>query len=174
MRNITVPVYKFSELSEEARDRVMRDHQAHWGYGRSVEAMASITALAEHFGAKVTDWEVCWDGSSYSSMRFDVPDDWTDDALAAAVKELGEYNPDTLKGNGDCVLTGYCLDEDAIDGLRRAYHDGVRDVAELLQAAFESWLSACQADYDDEYSYETFGEYSDANDLEYFADGRPA
>jgi hypothetical protein len=43
-------------------------------------------------------------------------------------------------------LTGYCADENAIDGFRKAWHAGERDLEKLMDAAFDSWLADAQAD----------------------------
>jgi hypothetical protein len=173
MREVTrtVRVYKFGDLPEVVRERVKQNYMAYFGYARSADALASIKALAGHFDSKVSDWDIDWGGGSHSSVKFDTPDHWTEDSLRGAVAELGAADPVTGRGVGDCVLTGYFLDEDAIDGLRRAYLGGERDVGKLLQAAFRSWLDACQADFDDFYSDETFGEHCDANGWEFTEDG---
>ena len=62
--------------------------------------------------------------------------------IRVMLKKLGTYNRRTLKGNGNCVLTGVCYDEDCIDGFRFAFIRKwvERDINALLQAAFDSFL----------------------------------
>ena len=88
--------------------------------------------------------------------------------------ELGTYDPLTLKGNGDCRLTGCCTDEDAIDGFRRAFNGGETDLNALMQVAFRAWLEAAHKDCEAQYADAEFSENSDANEREYYADGRLA
>ncbi len=172
IKTVKFKVYKYSELSEEAKDKVRQDHAEAFGYERSEEAMASIKALAEHFDGHITDWNVYYDRSSCSSMVFDMPEDMTKLEIANRLKTLGRFNRNTLKGHGDCKLTGYCLDEGAIDGFRWAWYRGKeKDLNDLMQAAFKSWLKECQDD--DEYlsSDESMSETADANEYEYKENG---
>lgn len=179
-KTVTFNVYKFSELSEKAKSRAKYDHFASVGYSWDNEAMGSIKALAAHFNGKVSDWQIDWWENSYSSMKFDMPDmefamepeeqiPFIEKRLAA----LGDYDPETLKGTGECKLTGVCFDEDAIDGFRIAFvKDKESDLNKLMQAAFGSWLKACQADAIDATSDENYSELSDANDYKYTEDGK--
>ncbi len=60
MKQITVPLYEFNELSEKAQERAMQDYSAHDGYMLAADALKSISALAEHFGGKVRDYSLDW------------------------------------------------------------------------------------------------------------------
>src|SRR3990167_5919338 len=112
MRTIEVKVFKFSELSEKAKqhakDEYARDEAYNWGD----EAMDSINALAKHFGGKVSNWQIDWFDNSPSSMDFEMPE-MTAKEIKALLGQLGTYNKRTGKGHGDCKLTGYCMDESA-------------------------------------------------------------
>ena len=42
-----------------------------------------------------------------------------------------------------------------------------------MQAAFKTWLKSCQSDYEDFYSDgETFRDFCDANEMEFYETGR--
>ena len=41
-----------------------------------------------------------------------------------------------------------------------------------MQSAFRAWIKACQADAEDEYTDGTFGEHCEANEYEFWEDGR--
>ena len=170
-----VTIYRFRELSPAAKDRARQWYQCQGdgGYNWSAEALDSLKALAQHFGAKLSRYEIDWGNNTHSAARFDVPDeDPTREELAEQLAELGTYNAETLRGDGECKLTGYCHDEDAIDGFRLAFlREGQSDLNKLLQAGFRSWLAACHADYDDFYSDEQFAEHCEANDYEFTEDG---
>ncbi len=91
--------------------------------------------------------------------------------IAYLLSQLGGYDPETLCGNGDCVLTGVCVDEDCIDGFRKAWQAGERDLEKLMQAAFESLLESCEDDYEYQLSDEACAETADANDYEFTESG---
>jgi hypothetical protein len=198
-REKTIKVYKFSELSDKAKARVKYDHQVHGDDIDTDAYLASIKALAAHFGAKVKDYEIDWSGGAAPSlMSFEVPEresvvdvpddvDGNDEAaydaaldkaweawLKGKLDELGQYNPETLKGVGECKLTGYGYDDDAIDGFRKAFHEGERDLESLLDAAFDSWIESAHDEYKGFYEDDNYAEYADGNDREYYADGSPA
>jgi hypothetical protein len=173
MRTKTINVYKFSELSEQAKERAKQNYASHVGYSWSQEAMDSLVALANHFDGKLSNWQIDWFNSSYSSAKFEMPE-LSEKEIRAKLKELGSYNKRTGKGHGDCVLTGYCADENAIDGFRLAFRKGERDMNELMQAAFDSWLKAAQADCEDFYSDEQFADHCEANNYEFYENGKIA
>lgn len=182
---VTRNIYKYSELSDDAKETARQNYAANHGYLHADEAFASMNALAEHFNGRIKNYEVDFFECSHSSMTFDMPDfdyltEFENDAeteIKERLDTLGEYNPETLKGHGECKLTGVCHDEDAIDGFRKAWHDGERDLEKLMQAAFRNWLKVCQSDCayfygnDPEAGDEDFAEHCDANNYEFYEDG---
>lgn len=179
MRTVETAVYSYDELAETARTAARQQYAAEVGFTSADEALASLRALAEHFGGTLADYEIDFFNGSHSTARFDMPDFEFEheDGAAAVIEELasqlGEYNPETLRGLGDCVLTGVCHDEDAIDGFRALYMTGERDIHKLMEAAFRTWLAACQDECEGFYSDGDFSEHAEANDLEFYADGSP-
>lgn len=172
MRTARINVCKFSELNAKSKEHAKYKYASEEGYQWSTEAMASITALANHFDGSIKDWSVDFFESSYSSMSFNMPDDMSKKEIRERLKGLGTYNRTTLTGNGDCKLTGMALDEDAIDGFRIAFIRGKEtDLEKLMQAAFKTWLKACQDDCAYQYTDEAFGEHCDANEYEFTEDG---
>ncbi len=176
METQTINIYKFSELSKEAQERATTDHAKNFGYEAESDAWASMEALAAHFGAKIDDYSFDYFGGPTERLSFEFQDGEDESIMKPAeierrLKKLGSYNKRTGRGNGDCVLTGYCADEDAIDGFRLAWRAGVRDLSKLLRAAFASWLKAAQDDC--EYAYgEGFAETADANEWRFTEDGK--
>lgn len=173
MRQISVNVYKFSELSDKSKDKAIQDYASGEGY-LNEEAFASIRALAEHFGGKVTDYSVDFFQTSHSYMKFQMPDsdEMTKTEIHLRLRQLGKYNHKTGRGVGECKLTGYCSDEDCIDGFRAEWRKGERDLGKLMQGAFKTWLEACQDDLADFYTHETFGEHCEANEYEFYESGK--
>lgn len=182
MKTKSYNVYSFAELSADAKQRAKDQHAANFGFAWSNDYLASLRALAEHFGGKLTDWQIDWFAGSYSSASFDMPDSdlaslgddfaETEASIAAKLAELGAFDPATLKGSGECKLTGFCGDESAIDGFRIAWNGGERSLDKLMQAAFREWLKDAQADCAGQYEDETFAEHCDANNYEFTAEGR--
>jgi hypothetical protein len=175
MKKVEVTVYKFLELPEKVREKVKEKFSSHSGYFWSEEAIESLEALAKHFDGKLKDYSIDFFAGSYSNAIFEVPDEpLSKKEIAKRLKALGTYDKKTLKGHGDCKLTGVCHDEDAIDGFRRAFFQGEENLERLLQAGFRTWLKASQNDAEHEYSDEGFSETAEANEWEYFEDGRLA
>lgn len=170
MRVIPVKVYKFEELSDGAKEKAKQDYAAAFGFGYSDEAFASLKKLAEHFGGKLENYEVDFFAATYSQAHFDMPE-MSRCEIRKRLKNLGPFDPKTLKGLGECKLTGCCTDEYGIDGFRAAFYNGETDLQKLMQAAFKSWLKACQADAEDEYTNETFAEHCQANEYEFYENG---
>lgn len=173
MKTLTINVYEFSELDDKAKKRAIYDAQASFGFTFDGEYMASIEKLVEHFDGKMSDWSIDWFNCSASYATFDMPE-MTSKEIKSRLAMLGSYNKKTLCGNGECKLTGYCGDENAIDGFRKAFLGGENDLTKLMQAAFNTWLKAAQEDCAGQYSDEIFSENSDANNYHYKQNGELA
>lgn len=165
-KQVTKTVYRFDELSDEAKDRA-RDFFARNGYIWADYALASIKALAEHFGGTVKDYSIDFYGYYPSYMRFDMPIwDEDEDETKWIREQLDEIN------NGSCALTGYCADEDAIDGFSQAFEeDGTKKLNELMQSAFNTWLYAAQKDAEYLLSDKALSEMCDSNDYWFHENG---
>ena len=173
MRTISVSILTFSELSPTARQRAKDDYANNHGYSWSEEALASMASLAQHFGGAVRNYSIDWFNTTQSWMYFNMPDDMEVDEIRRRLDKLGTFNAETLKGNGDCAITGVCHDDDAIDGFRIAFiRGGETNLEKLMEAAYTSWLTACQADAADQYTDDTFGEHCEANDYEFTEEGK--
>lgn len=191
-------VYRFSELSDRARDRV-RDWATGDSWDRGDQYLASLRALAEHFGGKLTNWNIDWSGNySHSTAEFEMPEDYQfipdmssaegengdlDEGAVAALRqqeirrrlaELGDYDPDTLRGRGDCALTGWCYDESAIEGFRRAFFEGETDLGALMEQAFRSLLKDARNNFEYDHSDRGVAESCEVNDYWFDEDGRLA
>lgn len=181
MRVMTIEkkVYKFAELSEKAQETARMNWSIN-GWDRDGEYMDSMKGLVEHFGGRIRDYGIDWSNSSYSSMSFEMParEDsglsntaW-EKYILEKLRALGSFNRRTLKGHGDCKLTGCCYDESAIDGFRWAwYRDGARDLDTLMQAAYDTWIKAAHDDYQYDVWGDGFAETCDANEYEFDENG---
>lgn len=167
----TETVYEFNELSDAAKDRAREFMLSDYSWAE--EAMESIKAFARHFDSKLTNWEINFACAASSSTDF-ARADLDSDEIWRRLEELGSFDPKTLMGSGECKLTGFCMDEYAVDGFRKAWFSGERDLNELLQAGFESWLKAVQADYEYQRSDEQLAEHCAANEYFFTEEGELA
>lgn len=175
MKTIETKVYEYDELSDAAKERAREWYRngtaSNEGYSWADDAIASLKALAEHFGGKLSEYSIDFFNCSHSDASFDMPElDHYD--IATRLTALGSFNPETLCGHGDCKLTGYCADEDAIDGFRKAWHAGERDLGKLMKAAFDTWLKAAQADCEYQFGDEQIAETIRANEYTFTEDGK--
>jgi len=172
MEEITINLYKFSELSQEAKDYAVARNAETDDYHWSSDALKSLKKFAEHFGAELKDYSIDYHNCSPSYVKFELPyEDYTSNELKKLIKDMGSFNKKTKRGLGDCKFTGVGSDEDAADGARIAYYAGERDLNELLQAGFRSWLKAAQSDYEYQLSEKGYAEYCDGNDVKFMSNG---
>lgn len=172
MTTIERTVYKYDELSddakEHARQKLNENEPYHWGD----EAIASMEALARHFSGRLKDYELNWlEPGRCKGFIFDMPEDMPVKEIKARLAQLGKYNKKTGKGYGECKLTGVCFDENCIDGFREALREGIKDLTELMNRAGEELQSACMKDYEYQLSEEAFRETCEANGYEFYENG---
>ena len=142
MKEITIKLYTFDELSDEAKKRAHNTFLSTGDYwGASDDATATIKKVEELFGIKLSDWE---NGSScprYPTVTFQ-DSRWYNDALdlkgnRARAYLWNNFGKVLLTGryyskwhgtkyahsrlffdrvyDGTCPLTGVCFDCDALD-----------------------------------------------------------
>ncbi len=169
MRQYLATAYQFNELSPSAKEKAKYDHKANVGFSSDEEYLESLQVFAETFDARLYDYAIDWFGGTHSWANFvgkqseELPE-LTREEIAARLEKLGAYDPETLRGTGECKLTGCVSDESALDGFRKAFFGGESDLNELLQAAFRSWLEDAQSEAEGQYEDENFAEHCEIND----------
>ena len=174
MRTITKSVYKFNELPENIQDRIIEkwaENETDYNWGN--DAIESLKAFVDHMGGDLRDYSIDWLEPGRSTIRVNVNEEMDEDELKSLIESMGSYNPETLRGLGDCKFTGYTADDNLADGAREAYFKGERDVRELINAGFEQFLQACREDFEYQMSAKCFRENYADND-EYYEDGEIA
>ena len=173
MRTIEKRVFTFDELSDEAREKALQNYAQDGEYFWSDDVMNSIKKGLLHFGYALKNWDIDFSNVNQSSWRVDAPDEDVEDeeCFDVDVENMGSYDPETLKGYGDCKFTGVCFDEDFADGVRKEWKDGERNIRELMNAGVYSCLHAAQKDYEHQYSEEGYAEHCEANGYEFYEDG---
>lgn len=171
MRTIHTDVYTFDELNDQAKQKAMEWYRLMTSYSWSQEAIDSLNKMTERFGGKIKDYSIDFYDNSYSSIDFDMPE-MEEAEIKEILDTLGNFNPDTLKGLGDCVLTGVCFDEAVIDGFRQAWYKGERNLDKLMQAGFKTWLEDCQSDALSQLEDEQVAESIRANEYDFTIEGK--
>ena len=144
MKEITIKLYTFDELSDEAKKRAHNTFLSKGDYwGASGDATTTIKKVEELFGIELFDWEIGSYNPHYPTVTFQG-DRWHDDALdlkgnRARAYLWNNFGKVLLTGryyskwrgtkyahsrlffdrvyDGTCPLTGVCFDCDALDPL---------------------------------------------------------
>ena len=142
MKEITIKLYTFDELSDEAKKRAHETFLSTGDYwGASGDATATIKKVEELFGIKLSDWEIGSYNPRYPTVTFE-DSRWYNDALdlkgnRARAYLWNNFGKVLLTGryyskwrgtkhahsrlffdrvyDGTCPLTGVCFDCDALD-----------------------------------------------------------
>lgn len=170
MRTIKVKVYKFDELSDDAKQRAMDKYCYTDTYAWGDDAMNSLKKFLEHFDCDLKDWQIDFMEPHRNDIRIVYPE-LEEDEIHERIEALGKYNPETLKGTGECKLTGYCEDESLADGIRIAWHRGERDLQELIECGIAEWEKSVKSDCEYQFSQEAYAEFCDINGYEFTEDG---
>ncbi len=172
MKTIQIKLYSFNELSKDAQKKAIENiREDITEYHHDREALNSLEKFASHFNSQLKNWGIDFFNYNPSFATFSEVEEIEENELKELIMQMGEFNPDTLKGLGDCKFTGVCFDEDAADGARKAFFNGERDINEILQAGFDSWLKSVHADTDFLTSDEGIKEEIEANEYDFTEDG---
>lgn len=153
MRKISINLFRFSELNEEARQNALIWARRHIGdiYGWNAESLQSIKAFCQKYGVTLQRYNI----STYEGYRY------TTDANNSHFRGVRLKHVQREEW-----LTGYCLDND----LMYTFHDKFKSTGnalgafnDALDAGFKSWLE----DWGESYSDESLGDFLDANEYEF-------
>ena len=174
MRVKEIKIYEFSELSAKVKVAVLDKERVHPDvFPWSDEWVNSLTSFCEHFNLTDLRYSVsAWNHSHCSAALSD------EDLQSLKGVRLWKY----LKNNGlvndkflsgDCPFTGYYGDESLLDPIREfmGKPSGITYPG-LLDQCFASWIKGYVADEEYAYSDEALIESLDANEVEFFEDGR--
>lgn len=137
MREITINIFKFNELSddakERARDKWRETSDLSWGD----ESKDSIRAFCQEFGAKLVDWSI----GPYAPLDYKV------EGANFRGRKLKEFT-------GKEMPTGYCLDCDLWETFCKEFkRTGSAKVAfELaIYNGFKAWRDDMESQQKDDY-----------------------
>ena len=186
-------VYKFEELSESAKEKALEDYFTDFEYFDGEEVIGGLKKLADALGGRMVDYSIDWYETYRTNVKFDMPEllieydpenddpankeeaEYNKKEFEKTLESLGAYDPKTLKGDGDCKLTGTWVDDVMIDAVRIGYKKGgIIDLNELMQDAVHAINKATQEDIQYQCGEEGFKETCDANDWKFNEDGSMA
>ena len=165
MRQETINIYQFEELSDEAKKNAFEwyrnGQEIHWGD----EWIDSLKSFCKKFDIELCDWSYGF----YEGARISTNIEYL---------EYGKdytFNHETLKRMGigdDCPFTGFCADEDLLAPIR-AIKEGENPLRiDILQECLDSWLSGFNADIESQQSDEYIADHIIANEYEFTIDGK--
>lgn len=189
MKTKEIKIYKFSELSDTAKEKALNDWRNKTGeIFWQEETLASFQKCVEMAGLKLVNWEIGAYSPSFARIedfqgadltgpraiawlennllsRCRVP--WKGPKRAEYRKYGNGYRPGQIKS---CPFTGYCSDEDLLDSLKKDIRAG-----STVKEAFEALADVCRKILETELDYqnsaEYFEEHADANGYEFTEDG---
>lgn len=154
----TINTYKFTELSEEAKEKALSDYRQNgFEYAWQDENHNSLKAFCDLFGVKVKDWSIGTWGHSY--IKTDAENSHFRGWNKAKVNAIPEF------------LTGYCLDCTFIEAFKEEFEktgDALYSFNEAIDAGLSDWIKDMEYQESDEYITERLI----ANDYQFLENGR--
>ena len=196
MKEIIIRVYHYDELNEDAQAKA-REEFNDIDYSWEEDNRKTLERFCEVFPVKVKKYEYGY-GGKYVSWLFN--NDVTDEQGELSGKRLISfiwnnygsslltnktyYFPRPQPGSKErtsriikynsCPLTGYYMDEEILSPVYEVLA-GKRmnqTFEEVIDACLESWLNACEEDFENYYSEEGIKEIILSNDYEFTEEGR--
>ena len=156
MRTATVQIYKFNELSDEAKENAREWYKTNLDYPWFDESLNSIKAFCDHFGVSVKDW----------SIGAFCPSYLTTDATNSNFRGVKLKSIDREQ-----MPTGFCLDCD----LWFTFYDEFKRTGDALYAfnqAIDAAVDSIVKDAEYQYSDESVDEMLTINEYEFTEDGK--
>jgi hypothetical protein len=159
MRVLSLNVYSFNELSEEAQKKAWENYvnSNHFEYIWVDEGIKSIRAFANAFGIGLKDYEISTYGRSF------ITTDANNDAFR------GISFDDAIKLI-DAHEDGYCIYYD----LKQKFIDAVNgngNIKGAFEDAIEAGLKSIKSDMEHQETFEYYKDMVDANDYEFYENG---
>lgn len=200
MRIIETKVYPFDELSENAKERAHSDFlSSGFEYFWANENEATLNAFCGIFPIKADEWEYGY--RNYINSKMETGDADTETAYyelrgvrllkwivnnywqylyrrkyIGHLKNKEKFSPvySRCQWEHSCVLTGYYIDEAILkplyDFIERP--DKTSSFEDILKDCLESWVVACNKDYEACCEEEYFAEHAEANSFEFTESGK--
>lgn len=159
MRQITVDLYQFDELSEEAKQNAMqwfRRGMQHYAWVD--EGIESIEAFCKHFGVDLKDYSISPYSHSYIRTNADHYH-----FRGVTLKQLEK--------DKDLSLTGYCLDEHLFSTMYENMRENGGDTLKAFNSTINAGMKFIISDMEYQDTDEFASEMIVANGYEFTEDG---
>ena len=173
MRDITISVFQFDELTDTAKERARDWYRGLGAWSWQPEWWESAQAFTKIAPINIVALD-------YDRRHVSVV--WTDDANVSELsgvrawkwlKNNGWFEWAKANADGSCTMTGFCGDAPFGDPLV-AYAKTPSKVPTLKQVFYEcaqAWVNEAANDYEHSYSDEAVDETILANEYEFTSDG---
>ena len=176
MRTEETKIYKFEELSEEAKERALKAwvdsiHEFFW----MDEYFDSIKEGIRAFDCTLDDYNIDWLDTSRSSFKVNS---WGLEEFMTRDRDLGtilnEDYKNKIYSEGGCPFTGFCGDEDFLDPIRAFLKNPDKETTmeELMDDCVYSVLLAASKEAEHQTTEEYFTDHADADGFEFTEDGK--
>ena len=190
MRTIETKLYKFDELSEEAKEKAFENwSNSEREYFWMDENLESLKQGLQHFGFELKNWSIDYycATNAYLKIVYQNSNGYVDEEDTLSGVRLWKFINNNMldywckykkkyqRGkllNGSCPFTGYCGDESFLAPIR-TFMKQPEDITfqELMEECAHEVMKAIEADYEFQNSREYFEEEAEANDFEFEQDG---
>lgn len=184
MRQETINVCQFSELSDRAKERARDWYRScmdcdDWN---STEWLASINAFADHYGFSISDYQIgagqgCHIDCDFSRLEDDVRELsgvrlWKYLGNQCGTPQQDGHEFILSAADGSCPFTGTYTDCPAFDTLREfVQRPDNRQFDQLMQECMETVLAAIREEVEYRYSDEAIDESIESNEYKFTEDG---
>jgi len=185
MKTVRIKIYKFNELSEEAKQNAIdyfRSSNDYFYMGS--EILDSINRGLDHFGGELSDYSIDWQNINNSTylIKYSVSEDiqqlsgvrlWKYLNNSGLLHIRDKYNKKIIPLlSGNCPLTGVCFDESFLDAVRN-FIARPSDISftELMEDCVYNTIKAGCNDCEYQQSEEAIIETIEANEYDFKDDG---
>jgi len=180
MTTITLQIYSASELKHDHPHAFAKAYEKYkegeynYGLNWGDEMFQSLKALIELGGYKLTRYSLGDSSCRDNHIRIDEQDcdtlsgkramAWLENNILSKLRDK--------KGQLDAgKLTGYCLDYPLVESLQESIRIG-STIREAFMDLVTPYVAQVDAEWEDQLSEERFLDTSDANNVQFFEDGR--
>ncbi len=173
MRQETINIYKFEELSDEAKEKAIEKFRySNQEYAWSAEWRDSLNAFADKFGVYIKNWACNAYETPYFRFSFKNDDERENMAGVRLWKYLQNNHADIIAKWDECPLTGYCGDYSALYELAQfVKKPDKRDFNQLITDSLHTFFKDWQNDMEYQDSDEYISEHIIANEYEFTENG---
>jgi hypothetical protein len=199
MRKVEITVFKFEELKEDVKQKVFSNWCSEADYPFASDNAHTLKEFERIFPVKVKDYkygdmykeiDFSIDTENYNYYGIEdlegirlykfIYNNYYDELFRAKSKAyksytgaMKYYKSKVYNEPYDCPLSGYYIDYDILKPLYDYLEKPNFDLSlwDLMNECLQEWLKACDNDYDNYYSMDSFIESDECNNIEYYADG---